>query len=134
MVASAKAMSNFFVPGAKRPVQGAYTHAGVRPIFFAIAAARSTSYPRGFETVVPRTVPEAKPTVGSPKATVSLPDSSVGGADVRAKAADATTSAAATASTGRKRFTSNPPIVLGPEKGQIYLGPAGGTSRLTQPS
>ena len=54
--------------------------------------------------MLPRTVPEAKPGAGSPNATISLPACSVGGAAVRADAAGTATSAA-TASSGRKRFT-----------------------------
>ena len=43
MVASWKEMSNFLVPGAKRPVHGEYIHTGVSPSFLATAVARSTS-------------------------------------------------------------------------------------------
>ena len=38
-----------------------------------MAFARSTSKPRGFVIVLPRSVPTAKPTAGGPNATVSAP-------------------------------------------------------------
>ena len=43
IVASWNEMSNFFVPGANRLFHGEYIQTGVRPSFFAIAVARSTS-------------------------------------------------------------------------------------------
>src|SRR2546426_9301441 len=63
--------------------------------------------------VLPRTVPLAKPGAGSPNATISLPDWSTGGAVVRAEAAGTQTSAA-TARTGRRRFTRKPSCGLEP--------------------
>src|SRR5581483_9292285 len=112
-------MSNFFVPGRKSAFHDVYIHTGLRPRPFATAVARSTSYPRGFVTVLPRTVPDAKPTAGSPKATISLPGWSVGAAVRFAVAAGAATRAA-NSRAGRRRFTV-PSSEL--QESRIYRGP-----------
>src|ERR1700751_2235891 len=102
-------MSNCSVPGRKRPFHGEYIHSVLRPRPFAIAEARSTSYPRGFVMVLPRTVPEAKPTAGSPNATMSSPDFNVGAEAGLADAAGTATRAASNTA-GRRRFKVCPPL------------------------
>jgi len=53
--------------------------------------------------VLPRTVPEAKPTAGSPNATMSSPDFNVG-TEVRCADAAGTATTAASATAMRRRF------------------------------
>src|SRR4051812_31702106 len=107
-------MSNFFGPALNRPVQGVYAQLILlMPSCLAIAVARSTSYPRGFVMVLPRTVPLLKPTAGSPKATVSSPDFMVGA--LPALAAPAQASAAVPTAVATRNFfmLADPPVLNG---------------------
>src|SRR5436190_15876629 len=78
------------------------------PSCFAIAFARSTSYPRGWSTLLPRSVYCAKPTAESPNATVNSPGFFVGADAGAADAAAAVARIAQSATRTSRFFTTTP--------------------------
>ena len=113
IVASWKEMSNFFVPGAKRLFHGEYIHTGVTPELRGDRGSRGRPHSRADGlTVLPRTVPLANPGAGSPNATIRLARLERRRSGCQAEDAAGTATSAATARSGRKRFTGCPPVSL----------------------